>query len=342
MLLLISVVILSINYLSSGYSSTWIEKRIERDFNDYSPKKLTSNDLLSAYNEISHPYKAIITIQDRRVDYKSAGNTNLMDRLNSIVSALRVILKNKAPLKTSFILDYSDEVVDFDSKVNVPVLGFCKKSSTKGILIPDSPNKSSQIPCEFQIPWESKISKAYFLGATTGGSFNRDNYMSFPRSKLVRLGQLYPDLVYSGFSSFAQVPPSFISEFEKQFPLKPFESDKTILRYKYPVDADGNSNGWFRLPVIFHSNSLCIKHKSPFIQWYYSELKPNYHYLEVERDFSDLIEKIDWAERHPKDCKEMVLNANKLAEKVFDLSAQNEYLYKVIQTYSHFFGSIDE
>ena len=41
-----------------------------------------------------------------------------------------------------------------------------------------------------------------------------------------------------------------------------------------------------------------------------SKLIPNYHYILLKDDYSDLIEKIDWCNKNPKICKNIIKNAN--------------------------------
>lgn len=131
-----------------------------------------------------------------------------------------------------------------------------------------------------------------------------------------------------------QISPEFINQFTNKFSILSIVPESEILQYRYAIDVDGNSNGWFRLRYILCSNSLCIKHKTPYKQWYYSLIIPGVHYLEVERDFSDLIEKIDWLNTHEDMSLRMILNSNYVAQSIFTEEAQIEYLYKAIEIYT--------
>lgn len=51
----------------------------------------------------------------------------------------------------------------------------------------------------------------------------------------------------------------------------------------------------YRFPYLMLGNSLVLKQKSPYYEHFYTHLKPGKHYVPVERNLVDLIEKIKWA-----------------------------------------------
>lgn len=72
-------------------------------------------------------------------------------------------------------------------------------------------------------------------------------------------------------------------------------------------DNDVASN----LKWIMSSNSVAVMPKPRFETWFMEErLIPNYHYIEIRSDYSDLPEKIDCYSEHPSEAKAIALNAN--------------------------------
>ena len=147
----------------------------------------------------------------------------------------------------------------------------------------------------------------------------------------------YPELIDAKFVDFLARPEERESEtkkFIRHFQIHPTSSQKEINNYKYAIDADGRTNGWTRCRYILSSNTVSIKHSTPYHQWFYPEMQAGVHYIEVKRDFSDLREKVLWAEKNPLKCQEMIENASKFADGNLTAEKQLEYLYQVILKYS--------
>ena len=86
-------------------------------------------------------------------------------------------------------------------------------------------------------------------------------------------------------------------------------------RYKFAVDIDGHSNAWSNFFVRLLLGCCVIKVQSEhgFRQWYYDRLKPWRHYVPVNADMTDLIEKIAWCRGHDAECAAIAANGQALA-----------------------------
>ena len=67
-----------------------------------------------------------------------------------------------------------------------------------------------------------------------------------------------------------------------------------LCQYKYQVNVDGTVAA-YRFPYLMLGNSLVLKQKSPYYEHFYTHLKPGKHYIPLERNLADLIQKIKWA-----------------------------------------------
>ena len=59
-------------------------------------------------------------------------------------------------------------------------------------------------------------------------------------------------------------------------------------------------------------------------------LIPNYHYVLLKDDFSDLEEKLLWCETNQSKCKEIIKNANTFMEQL-EIDVINRY-FKILDT----------
>ena len=105
------------------------------------------------------------------------------------------------------------------------------------------------------------------------------------------------------------------------------------LQYKYQLLIDGNSCAYSRSYWQLFSNCVIFKQSSPDIQWFYGALQPYVHYIPLEQDLSDLVEKILWARSHDDEAKTIMLNARNFAEANLTREQVHYYLYLVLKEY---------
>ncbi len=82
------------------------------------------------------------------------------------------------------------------------------------------------------------------------------------------------------------------------------------LRFKYIMCLEGNDVA-SNLKWVMHSNSLAVCPRPTMETWFMEgTLIPNYHYIEVRPDFSDLLERIDYYNEHPAEAEAIVRHAH--------------------------------
>lgn len=118
-------------------------------------------------------------------------------------------------------------------------------------------------------------------------------------------------------------------------------SIKKHLKFKYIMALEGNDVS-SNLKWIMSSNSIAVMPKPKFETWFMEgTLIPNYHYIEIKADFSDLIERIEYYNTHPHEAEAIVKHANeyveqfknKKRERLISLLVLNKYFEKTGQTY---------
>ncbi|AEF53826.1 glycosyl transferase family 90 [Marinomonas posidonica] len=116
--------------------------------------------------------------------------------------------------------------------------------------------------------------------------------------------------------------------------FKGFLSIKDQLRYKYIVSIEGKDVAT-NLKWAMNSNSLVMMRKPRFETWFMEGLlKPDFHYVKLKDDFSDLKEKIDYYNENPNEAKDIIKNAKQYVKQF--LNKDNEDLISVLVASKYF------
>jgi hypothetical protein len=114
---------------------------------------------------------------------------------------------------------------------------------------------------------------------------------------------------------------------------KNFISIEKQLEYKFILSIEGNDVAT-NLKWIMSSNSLCFMPKPQFETWYMEgKLIPNYHYVLIKDDYSDIEEKMNYYSKNIEESEKILQNAknwtlqfkDKKLEKVLSLLVMNSY-----------------
>ena len=91
---------------------------------------------------------------------------------------------------------------------------------------------------------------------------------------------------------------------------KPQMSIKEQLKYKFVLSLEGNDVAT-NLKWIMSSNSVCIMPRPKYETWFKEgTLIPNYHYIEVLDDYSNIKEIFEEYLKNEKECLSIIKNAN--------------------------------
>lgn len=105
------------------------------------------------------------------------------------------------------------------------------------------------------------------------------------------------------------------------------------LKYRYIMSLEGNDVA-SNLKWVMSSNSIAVMPKPTCETWFMEgRLIGGYHYIEIQPDFSDIVEKIAYYEAHPEECKAIIAHAheyvsqfwNPRREKLISLLVLNRY-----------------
>lgn len=198
-------------------------------------------------------------------------------------------------LETTVCISMCDGVAQHP---DLPTFCFQKTDGMSQILAPDFEFQWKEFyeGDEWADPYrhEDKTDIAAFFGATTGGLITEAvaRALSTPRLDAARFFHPDPDVRFE----LPLVVQCESEAVQAMITSQPFCNGNPVawrdqLQYRYLISIDGNGATWSRVMLALMSNSLLLKYRSPWKLYYYDFLKPNVHYLDIERheDVQDVI-----------------------------------------------------
>jgi hypothetical protein len=224
-------------------------------------------------------------------------------------------------------LESSELYLSLGDKGRIPGLAFCG-SLPELFLVPDpyfllrkGYEAMRQVVVEHTIAWEQRIPIAFWRGGIACGPIPDPavGWRSLPRVQLCMLGRDHPDLIDAGLSGVSQMDGYHIKSAEEVRAtglMRPWVPDPEVLKCKYQIDIDGNSNSWPGLFQKLLTGNPVLKVASPYgyRQWYYDRLDPWHNFVPVASDRSDLVEKILWLRSHDDEARRIGEAGKQLAD----------------------------
>lgn len=173
--------------------------------------------------------------------------------------------------------------------------------------------------------WNKKKKELVWRGVDTGTGFSND------RLKFV---EKYYKKYNVGFSQYVQNfnNPQLSNYYKDDF-LKNKLSLSEITYFKYILILEGNDKS-SSLNWALNSNCVPLMKKPTWHSWLCEPfLIPNYHYIELKDDFSDIEEKLQWLRENDDEAKEIAYNGIKYIETNFlDLKRESHLEKEIVRT----------
>lgn len=182
----------------------------------------------------------------------------------------------------------------------------------------------------YETRWEKKVfHKAVFRGGPSGCGYTPETNM---RLKLATMQHPLLDVAITGKGRTID---SNAVKFDPRHGLgmmntgiKPAPKFMTMAeqsRFKYIIHVDGNVNA-YRLLTTMMTGSLVLRVDSVYTSWADHMLKAGQHYVLVRPDLSDLIEKLQWCEMHPRTCAKIAKAGLEMARRLLNLTQMKLYV----------------
>ena len=179
------------------------------------------------------------------------------------------------------------------------------------------------------IPFDKKKPKIFWRGTTTGCSNHYEAKTWHPRPvnrfDLVKKWFNKDRNINIGFSSIHR---DWLKKEYKKYVKGKCKIEK-FLKFKYILSVQGNDKD-SGLNWKLNSNSLVLMPKPRVTSWLMeTTLIPNFHYILLKDDFSNLKKMLNWCNNHQKKCKKIIRNANNFM-KQFSNNEMEEKLEEVV------------
>lgn len=123
--------------------------------------------------------------------------------------------------------------------------------------------------------------------------------------------------------------------------LQPKMRIKQMLEYKYNIALEGNDVAT-NLKWIMSSNSLAVMPKPTCETWFMENmLKPDYHYIEINPDYTDLEEKLEYYRNNPDKAEQIIRNAHEYIRQFEDRRQEELIEYLVLLKYFCYSGQME-
>lgn len=164
--------------------------------------------------------------------------------------------------------------------------------------------------------WEDKVGMVIFRGAC---------YQKPEREKFLKMFINHPRFDVKDTSKDSVNP----IEWRQKKELSLYDH----LKYRYIMSLEGNDVA-SNLKWVMSSNSCAVMPRPRCETWFMEgKLIPNYHYIEVKADFSDLIERINYYEYHPDEAKAIVRHAHEWCQQFHNEKREKLISVMVLQKY---------
>ncbi len=177
--------------------------------------------------------------------------------------------------------------------------------------------------------WSEKIDKLVWRGNVSDGRYNGIEAKNYPRGAIVDYSIRYPDLVDAGFVLRNTKDPK---KFQGLLADRMSIIDHT--QFKYQIIIDGKTCTYPGTQWRLYSGCLSLMQKSKNEMWFFRELVPYVHYVPVENDMSDLIEKVLWARENDDKAKEIAMNAKQFDQTHLMPEHILLYCYHILRKYA--------
>eukprot|EP00929_Paragymnodinium_shiwhaense_P105527 TRINITY_DN70580_c0_g1_i2.p1 TRINITY_DN70580_c0_g1~~TRINITY_DN70580_c0_g1_i2.p1 ORF type:complete len:321 (-),score=47.18 TRINITY_DN70580_c0_g1_i2:482-1444(-) len=195
-----------------------------------------------------------------------------------------------------------------------------------------------------KMPWEERKPHLFWRGSDTScllpdscqsaencrcSEWNRNTWARFPRSRLVLASTFVPDridakftknIVHEDCAETFEAADLWIDEI-----VAP--DDHVIFKYLMYIDGVSFSD---RLYWLMQTNSVVFRAKSQLRVWLDGALVPGEHYIAVEENMTDLVDKLDWARANDDAARRIASKGALMAGDQLSLEGALHYLYRLL------------
>lgn len=308
----------------------WMREQIDEDFCGVEAVRI--QDVDQVFSELKHFYPSIIRyrIIDNQLFRYFPENSKLTIEDNHTEKAIKTLMKKIRLPNMDFIVSFFDACPFggvLPKELAAPIFVPAKLKGVKNaILIPDERSVGPWWLSEIREIRKNRVD----WGKKKESAFWRGGYTKEIRRELCKLSLQNPNYLDARFVRSGPRETAL----EKEGLLGKRSTCSDLLTYKYLPYVDGVMCATPAMQARLFSQSVTFKPDSDEVQWFYRSLKPYVHYIPVNSDLSNLIEKFDWAKENDEICKN-------ISEQAFEFAKENlmygdicKYLFLILTRYA--------
>lgn len=195
-------------------------------------------------------------------------------------------------------------------KPALPVISWCGSPDANDIVIPTYELTESSLQMQGRVVLDvlSVLGKQSIkFDDKKDVLFWRGRDSNEHRLKLVRLSKNHSDIINASLTNFF----FFRDQIEELGPKSPYIPFFDFFEYKYQMNIDGTVAA-YRLPYLLAGNSLVVKQDSKYYEFFYHLLKPDIHYISVDRELNNLVSIVNELKKDNKKAKKVIENSRQL------------------------------
>jgi len=208
--------------------------------------------------------------------------------------------------------------------------------------------QSMNSPRTAQKSWKDRESKAYWIGAITGPwEFALDNGLNaLPRLKLLNMSKKYPAQLSADWSSTAGYGISWVKDDSNVegalahgsrsveeltgVAKSDYKDVADWQNFKYYINLDGVVMGG-RITKLLSLGGVVLQQQAGYTEHVDALMKPYEHYVPIEYDLSDLVEKVEWLQKNEDEARRIAENGKKLAMERMRLEDHMCYVWRALE-----------
>lgn len=319
---------------------SWMSEQIQEDLAHFTHADLTPETISENLEKI--PTLIRITIKNNKIKWSARKRVTKRPRLVTMLwlieDACQYLQFPDVDLLATLedCYDYPEAL----ERTSAPVFTMCKtEGNHKAVLWPelrgfDTKRQYIQLARKMgkTYPWSQKKEIAFWRGGSTGYWHEGWDWDFTPRAQLVLYAQDYPEHVDASFPSLAWVHAHTQKEFKEQ-KMGGYLAPKYQQQYKYLLAVDGNT---FPSSLVWQLgvNSVVIKNRSSYLEWYYRGLKDGEHYISYDTDCHDLKGVIEYLRANDDHAKRIAWAGMEFADKYLTHEGYAYYIYHLLQAYA--------
>ena len=179
------------------------------------------------------------------------------------------------------------------------------------------------------VEWKNKKNIAVFRGSATGCHIDDRNV----RIKASILSKQNPEYLDAGITKINRKLKkelnSPLSVISNKFETSNFMSLEEKIKFKYILNLDGHVSA-FRLGHEFSLKSVLLLPKSKYYLWFSFLLKPYEHYIPIEENLDDLVDKIKWCITNDDKCYDIAMNGFNFYKKYLEKDGIYDYMQNIL------------